>query len=351
MARKIKCLILPIIILFSACQIFLGPDPDTSPPEILKSLWNDFNNIHANLEIRMEKNTKYNSWYDVYNAYAPKVSPDMSEDALFKVCADMLDELGDPHVGLKNHNRAYSGYKLIFTNFDLSEVKKKLNGDGNSNYKNFVYGTFEDNPDIGYIYISSFLRDDPEIEGQEWGKKIDDIIDSLANTKALILDVRSNGGGDGMIAEYIASRFASEHKDYIKSRTKNGPGPNDFSATIIRTVKSISKASNNKYGYTKPIVLLTNGRTVSAAEWFTLALKTQSHITQIGTTTCGAFSSRHDHYMINGWMYSVSPERVTDANDVCWEGEGISPDDENIIENEYLNDKQLAKAIEFLSEN
>jgi len=339
MTRKIKCLILPIFFLFSTCELFLGPDLDTSPSEVFKSLWNDFNNLHANLDIRMESNSKYDSWYDVYKDYAPQVSPDMSEYDLFNVCANMLDELKDPHVSIRGHN-FFPNEKTYF-----SEPTSMLINGGNSKYKNFLYGKFSGNPAIGYIRIESFLND----EREEWGRKIDDIIDTLADTKALVLDVRDNYGGHGMIGEYIASRFASEHKDYLKSRTKTGPGKNDFSSTKIYSIKSISKASNNKYGYTNPIVLLTNRHTVSAAEWFTLMMKTQSHVTQIGTQTCGAFSSRNDRFMINGWSYSISPERVTDMDDKCYEGEGISPKNENIVENiSNSDDLQLKFAINYL---
>jgi len=357
MARKIKCLMLPIIILFSACQLFLGPEPDTSPPEILKSLWNDFNNLHANLETRLEIFSSYKSWYDVYNAYAPKVSPNMSEDALFRVCVDMLKEINDPHVMLRyngGYENSYTPSKTPSSDdwFSNAVVRSQLKEYGNAKQTNFVYGVLWNNPDIGYIWISSFTNDDSETD-EEWGRKIDDIIDTLANTKALILDVRENTGGDINITEFIASRFASEHKDYIKSKTKSGPGQNDFSTTKIHTVKSVSKASNNK-GYTKPIVLLTNKNTISAAEWFALALRTQSHVTHIGMPTCGAFSMRVTRFMINGWSYSISPERVTDMNDVCWEGKGIPPDKKipNIIPKPDgpVEDKQLTEAITFLSE-
>jgi len=146
--------------------------------------------------------------------------------------------------------------------------------------------------------------------------------------------------------EYIAARFVSEPKDYIKVKVKTGPGPNDLSAPIIYTIKSIKKASDNRYGYTKPIVLITNKNTVSVSEWFTMALRTQSHITHIGTATCGAFSPRNERFMINGWVYSISQERVTDMNDKYYEGIGISPvKKEHIITNTTSQaDKQLEDA-------
>jgi len=360
MAGKIKYLILPIIILFSACELFLGPEPDTSPSEVLKSLWNDFNNLHANLEIRMKDNEhNYNSWYDVYHnkqtGYALKIYPNMTEDDLFYMCGDMLKELNDPHVKLMANGKTVNSFTpppppLPYDWFSSAIVRSQLKEYGDMKQTNFLYGVFWKTPEIGYIWINSFTSN--KTDDHEWGRKIDEIIDSLANTKALVLDVRENGGGDGNVMEFIASRFASEHKDYMKSRMKTGPGQNDFSSPRIYTVKSISKASDNKYGYTKPIALLTNVNTVSAAEWFTMALKTQSHVKHIGTKTCGAFSARLERSMINGWNYSISPERVTDMNDEPVEGIGIIPDE--TIQNtppgpsDPTEDKQLERAIEYL---
>jgi len=348
--RRINWLILPVTILLSACQLFLGPEPDIDPSEILKSLWNDFNNIHANLDFRMSSNNTYNSWYDVYyhkeKGYALKVSSDMSEALLFNLCGKMLQELNDPHVGLYAPGGKFiSSSNTAYDDFKISSVRERLIGKGDDVYKNFVYGVFTSNPDIGYIYIEKFMDDDPNTEDQEWGRAIDKIVNSLANTKALVLDVRSNRGGDIYVMEYIAAYFASVKIDYIKARVKIGPGANDLSAPIIYTLKSVKNASNNVNGYTKPIVLLTNKNTVSAAEWFTMALRTQPHITHAGTTTCGAFSARNDRFMINGWIYSISPERVTDMNDKYYEGIGIPPE----IEINKSSNEQLDYAIKLIA--
>jgi C-terminal processing protease CtpA/Prc len=345
--RKIIWLILPALVLLSSCKFFLGPEPDTGPSDILKNLWNDFNNIHANLDFRMSTNQKYKSWYDVYynkqTGYAQKINSGMSEELLFDVCADMLEELDDPHVSLFSSDYGYRSF-IAGANeyFTLDKARSYLKGNGNVANKNFIYGVFSSDSDIGYIYISEFLNENTGQEGQE--SAIDSIINALEKTRALVLDVRNNRGGDIYVMEYIAARFASESKDYCKLITKKGPGPNDFSPPIIYTIKSIKKASDNKYGYTKPIVLLTNKNTVSMAEWFTIALRTQGHVTHIGTTTCGAFSPRKDRFMINGWVYSISPGRVTDMNGNIYEGLGISPDKE-IANTENHTDKQLEEAI------
>ena len=351
MKRKIIWLMLPALVLLSACQFFLGQEPDTGPSDVLKSLWNDFNNIHANLDFRMSANNMYNSWYDVYHnkqdGYAQKINSGMSEESLFDLCADMLEELKDPHVSLFSSDYGYRSY-ITGANeyFNTDKARSYLKGNGNTVNKNFIFGAFSSDPDIGYIYISEFLYDDNEPEKRESVDAIDSIIKTFEKTKALVLDVRNNRGGDIYVMEYIAARFASQSKDYCKLITKKGPGPNDFSSPIIYTIKSIKKASGDIYGYTKPIVLLTNKNTVSMAEWFTMALRTQSHVTHVGTATCGAFSPRKDRFMINGWVYSISPGRVTDMNGKNYEGLGISPDKEDYIIANTTNqtDKQLEEA-------
>jgi len=346
---KINFLILPLFVLLSACQLFLGQDIDTNPEEILKSLWNDFNNIHANLDFRMCNNNKYNSWYDVYhnksNGYALKVNSGTSEEKLFDVCAEMLKELNDPHVGLYAPGKFEgSYYDDNNENFNIATIKSYLEESGNNNYKNFLFGCFISAPNIGYIHITLFTDEDSKQDDQEWGRAIDNIMNNFTNTSAVVLDVRNNRGGEIFVMEYIAARFASKQKDYMKARIKTGPGPNDLSSPKIYTVKPFKTVSGNLAGYTKPIVLLTNGNTVSAAEWFTMALRTQTHVTHVGTPTCGAFSSRKDRPMINGWFYSISPERVTDMDGKYYEGIGISPNEEHIIANK-TGDEQLDYAI------
>ncbi|MCL2197089.1 MAG: S41 family peptidase [Treponema sp.] len=339
-----------IIALLSSCELLLGSEPDTSPAGILKNLWEDFNNIYAYLDIRMSHNLKYNDWDDVYNnstnGYAAKIRSDMSEAQLFNVCEDMLKQLNDPHVVLympgdvaysyTSNNSSSSGA------FNPDNVKKFLEHGGKDQYINFLYGVFItgfSEPRIGYINIFEFIESGENSGQEHWGKSIDKIIAELSDTKAIVLDIRGNRGGHIYAMEYIAARFASAKKSYMKASMKNGPGTNNFNTP--RTHIIIPSNSN----YTKPVVLLTDQDTVSAAERFTLALRTQDHVTHAGTATRGALSIRVERSMVNGWVYSISPEKVTDMNGRIYEGIGISPDLQYIFASDE-NDSQIVKAKE-----
>jgi hypothetical protein len=310
-----------------SCGVFLGPDPDNSPRGIFDRIWEDFDETYALMDVRGI------DWDAEYNTYAPLISSGMGEEELFGVCSGLLGKLDDPHVYLMSPFKYFNSGGRFETdaieNFSLDVIKSNyLKGDGDSAGDGmFRYGTFESQDDVGYIYISGFAKGNTgTAQSQDWARAIDGIIDSLSGTKAIVLDIRGNRGGLQANVDYIAGRFAAGKKDYVEVRTKNGPGRNDFSSPITHTVTPAGTR------YTKPIILITNGQTISGGEWFTLALRTQDHVTHTGSRTNGAFSLSLERSLINGWIYSVSVQKVTDMAGKCYEGEGISPDAEHAID-------------------
>ena len=356
-----------VFILFSSCQLFLGAEHDTSPQGVLTNLWNDFNIIHAYIDIRMSDNGIYSSWEDVLNnkeiGYKKKLSEGLP---LFDACGLMLRELGDPHVGLYGPGKFF--YSLI-PNDVLTErgwytlrsnnIQRQLYLQGPGGLFSadrdsmFLYGLFnEPYENIGYIHIRSF-SDSTDFGGiQDWVAQINGIITYLNNTDAIILDIRNNDGGSTANMEYIAARFADGKTDYLKISTKRGPGRNDFTAPVTYSIQSGGTTYNNK-----PVILLTNKASVSAAEWFTLALREQDHVQHMGTATRGALSARMARPMINGWYYTISADKVEDKNGICYEGVGIRPEKTEYIitgvweeweERGNRDDRQLNKALEWL---
>ncbi|MDR0302410.1 MAG: S41 family peptidase [Treponema sp.] len=317
-----KIIIIISAAFLSACQVFLPSDPDNSPKGIFDRIWTDFDETYALMDV------KGINWNETYKNFSPLISSRMSEQELFNVCANMLKTLNDAHVYIMSPF-AFSNSGGRFDNvnkepFSLEIVKKYLNNGGNSAGDGmFLYGTFSSKPGVGYIYIAGFASGAVgAAQTQDWTKAIDGIVQSLADTDSLILDIRGNRGGLSANVDYIVGRFASTQKDYVEIRTKNGSGRNDFSSALSNAVKPAG------IRYTKPIVLLTNKQTISGGEWFTLALRTQDHVTHAGGTTNGAFSLSLERSLTNGWIYSVSVQKVTDMNGKCYEGIGITPEHE-----------------------
>ena len=310
---------LPALLFFcvfiTSCHIFLGADPDNNPKSIFNSIWNDFNETYPSFEL------KGVNWDEIYEKYSPRIHAGMSDLSLFGACSEMLNELDDPHVRLIT---PFGNSQPTQPAFSYEHIYSRLTNRGNTTSdRMFIYGIFLTRPDTGYIYINSFLSGNVGISNgmvQDWTKQIDLIIQSLAHTNRIILDIRNNGGGIGANAQYIASRFVSTQRNYMITQTKNGPGRNDFTNPVTWSI------SPSGTSYTKPITLLTNNQTISAAERFTLALLTQNHVTHVGETTKGAFSIMIVRPLVNGWKYTMSIQKVTDINGNNFEGAGITPE-------------------------
>ena len=325
--------------------MFLGPDHDNIPMGIFNRIWNDFNETYALFDERLEGA----SWDDVRELFSARIRPDMSNFELFHVCAEMINTLNDPHVSLMapfSHSDLLRENAYFRRPFDIESVRRELNNRGTLTGDGmFLYGTFESQPGAGYLHIRDFINNSRvglELT-QEWAKEIDTITAQLQrDTDFLIIDVRNNRGGFGSNMSYIANRFVSQARNYLQVSTKSGPRRNDFTAPLRVAVKPEGSR------YTKPVVLLTNNWSASAAEWFTAALLTQSNVTHIGNTTNGAFSARTDRLLINGWIYTMSIQRVTGADGRRLEGVGISPNAEHDILNTeafYGWDPQLEYAL------
>ncbi|MDR1506602.1 MAG: S41 family peptidase [Treponema sp.] len=317
--------ILILLLGLTSCNIFTGPDPSSDPIGIFNRIWKDFDETYALIDLKMGQLTPPTTWNDEYTKYSARISPGMGDETLFQVCCDMLKDLNDSHVYLLSPFRAFnSGGRFDTANnepFSLQVIKNNYLAESGTATPDgmFVYGTFTAKPTIGYIYIAGFAKGETEIGSQDWVKAIDSIINSLSSTTALIVDIRGNRGGLQANVDYIANRFASAERDYVEVRTKNGTGRNDFSSSITHTIKPEGTR------YTKPIILLTNKQTISGGEWFTLALRSQPHVTHAGSTSAGAFSLSLERQLANGWIYSVSVQKVTDMDGACYEGVGIAP--------------------------
>jgi len=164
---------------------------------------------------------------------------------------------------------------------------------------------------IGYLKFNGFA--DPEI----CGPTVTTAMSFLANVDALIIDLRTNGGGSPEMVTYICSYLFGErtHLNDLYNRkedkttefwTRDVPGP--------RLAK-------------QPVFVLTSKRTFSGAEEFTYNLKNLKRATIIGETTGGGAHpvSGHridDHFMI-GVPFARAINPITKTN---WEGTGVEPD-------------------------
>jgi len=166
---------------------------------------------------------------------------------------------------------------------------------------------------VGYIELRGFSGS-PESRGAAVAA-----MKVVADTDALIFDLRRNGGGSpfmiGLLCSYLFDdvvhlndfyvRETDSHQEFFTSRDVEG----------------------RRYGQSKPVFILTSTRTFSAAEEFTYDLKNLKRATMVGETTGGGahpggLRRLTEHFGI--WLptgRAINP--ITKTN---WEGTGIEPD-------------------------
>ena len=333
-----RFLLLLLAIFASGCtESLVAPKIDSSPPAVFEELWQEFNLRYATFPER------HVNWDSLHALYVPRITSNMPDSVLLFYFDSLLSPLRDAHVSISTGTEGYgyvntdSTYQFNFdqvSSYYLGETANELS-DGT-----IRYGVIHDS--IGYMNVITFdLTDDGY-----WGTEIDAVLDSLQNSKALILDIRGNGGGKGAAGQVLEGRFILPGQTIGYNQARY-----DANYTDLTTPDPVTTSISHSR-WTKPIVLLTNRETVSEGEWFTMAMKTIPNVTVIGDTTQGAFSSRLDGELSNGWLYSMSEWKGSDIYHVCHEGIGLIPDIEIYVkENQRVDspDTVLDRAIEFLT--
>ena len=323
------CLFALTLFLFSACEkSLLGDEPNNDPITNFELYWNDINEHYG---IFLARNF---NWDSIYTAYKPLVNDNTTDDELWNTMTEMLDYLDDSHAFISNRETGdlfISGYTLnqashnVFRANPYKEnyLENVAHPDTTRDPNKLVLSGKVKDKDIGYIWLGAFDDYDEYL--------IDDFIEEQQNYKAILLDIRSNGGGDANIAQFIASRFGDASHLTHTSQDKIGPGPNDFAEKV-----EWYSLVDGPQQFIKPVIVLTNRATISAAEDFLLYMKSYTHTAQIGDITAGDFSNTSMHrFLPNGWEYRYSTQMYLLPDGTSLDGVGHHPD--ILVKNEMEN--------------
>lgn len=141
----------------------------------------------------------------------------------------------------------------------------------------------------------------------------------LAQSDALIIDLRRNGGGDGAMGKMIAG--------YLLDGAKEVSGKYNRPADTLTHSFTPEWVPGRRFGATKSVYLLISKRTFSAAEAFAYDLQALKRVVVVGEPSGGG--AHPFEYRRAGTHFVLSLPEGRSVNPITgkdWEGVGVQPD-------------------------
>ena len=141
----------------------------------------------------------------------------------------------------------------------------------------------------------------------------------LAGTRALVIDLRENGGGSPGMVRMVAS-YLFDRRTHLNDLWTRSTGRTEEFWTQ-------DSVSGRRFGGDKPVYVLTSAGTFSGGEEFAYDLKSLKRATIVGETTGGGAhpvrGRRINDRFVIGVPFARAINPVTHTN---WEGVGVEPD-------------------------
>lgn len=348
MRRVLFFCALLFVTIFSSCDANLEEETSITPVKVFDDFWKAYDLYYANFKV------KEIDWDDTYTVYRKKVSNDISYDSLFNVLNEIeLKVLKDGHSYLGKSKSFIVTYKPLGKEVDdrhivSSNCQLNLIDYMRFNHDYLDYGVVKGNASIGYIHAKTFMTKDDGYDLDSFKEDLDLIMSKMKKKEALIIDIRNNTGGYSPWANYFAGYFSSHSYKYLTEKTRYNSNRYD----LKEVAGSFVVHPSGDFVFKKPVLVLMNRYTASAAEIFILAVRDLPQVRTFGFRTFGIFSPSIYRELINGWYVRIPVSEIRLTNGNSYEGIGITPrfPTRSIIEN-YNVDLTLKNAIEYAVEH
>ena len=266
-------------------------------------------------------------WQD-RRALAPAPDAQMADADLFALLEQALTGLDDGHVHLVTEEFGISSPSVPPAWLEGSGLTRETMNDvmrANAGVDltpidktGLEYGLRDDG--IGVVLITymstdpGFGQSGPELASNAFAQ----IATAFAEARGIVIDVRTNPGGDDSTALAYASHLTAATVPALIKRTKQGDGWTD------PVTAGVTPADDTLLA--QPIVLLTSTLTGSGAEIFTMALREMPQVTVMGENTGGGLSDVLGITLPNGWRFGMSHQEYLTPDGTLYEGVGLPPD-------------------------
>lgn len=281
------------------------------PVDNIEALWKIIDTRYCYIDV------KGIDWQAIHDEYIAKAAVLKKNDqmALFDLCKAMLDSLQDGHVNL------YSAFDIAYNTAWYDTYPNNYNSGLQQLYLHdyriaggLYYCTIDEGR-VGYIYYPSFSNT-VSAGNLIW------IFYTFKDCEGVIIDVRQNGGGEIPNAYQLAAPFFTTDQKIGYWHHKTGPAHNDFSSIEAMTLDA-SLASLCRW--LRPVVVLCNRHTYSAANLFVSIMRYAENATIVGGVSGGGGGMPMSYELPCGWMVRFSSIRMYDRDMKDIES-GIEPD-------------------------
>ena len=275
-------------------------------------------------------------WDEVYKTHGSNLTFDTSEEQLLQAMENSLLELRDGHNLIRTpfrQSKVYNFRDRYDIHFSPELVENKYIQGGLTAHQSFSYGNIDE--ETAYIYVPKM----------EYIYDLQNLIRQLVTdqTKNLILDVRSNGGGNSNPVPEMLGDFVTEKTLLGSYIEKSGPRREDETTPI-----PIYAIPSTDYHFDIQVFVLINRGCFSATSYLAGMVNNLPNFTLVGQVTGGGGSGNAGFELANGWALAISVSDFIDANGTSIEI-GVSP--HISIENQATNisnqqDVMLEKVLE-----
>ncbi|WP_215395868.1 serine hydrolase [Rheinheimera oceanensis] len=328
--------------------------PTQSPMQNFELFWHTINDLYAFLPERQI------DWQQRYQQYAPMISEQLTDDVLFTIFAQMLTGFNDSHTTLSakingeqvdysaapaNAIADYAVATELSTEELLSEMRNKAlelmqlyagKALTQADTEQPLWWAKSDN-NVGYILLGAlggFAAGESDVAGDYnlATAAFQAMMADLAGTDAIIIDNRFNEGGYDDIGSELVRYFLTQPQTVLQKQANNR-----LATTDLVSLKLTPAAMT----YSKPVLLINSKLSVSAAETFSIMMKSLPQVTLLGEASNGALSDMLQITLPNGWLLTLSNERYLDMQGNSYEVTGIPADIETAVFSQQ--DKALSR--------